>query len=206
MSNKYEQLRAKFLQNVADYEDEEFAEYDEIIRTHYQALLPKMEAALDDDYKKEIEAGILTLFNQMPDLSNASPAQTIVFDFNEGRSFVYLSAWGKHKKPVKEDYIPLDNKLNNCVFEEVGPFEFDGFEKIKEMLYEGPEIDTEVDLVGDYSAALEYLLTVKTLMVFKECFNVIFSSELVNKIKRIKPCYYYISLHDADDVLLYIEQ
>ncbi len=206
MSNTYEAHREAFLRAVDAYEDEDFAQYDETIRQHYRAALANMEKWAEGELKREVQRSLPALFERMREqvrgLAERGPIQTFVIDFNEAHSWAYLSAYGAHKEPVRDDHLPLANKVDNCVFEEVGPFRFEAHEQIRDELLSEPDLETDYDLCGELSAALQSLFLKRVLLLFGES---TVSPDWLACTQRVTPCHVFVSIHDGEDVLIFRE-
>lgn len=142
-------------------------------------------------------------------LSLAGPVQAYVFYFGTAHGEAYLAGYG----PVRPQTLaapgvglPLVDRLNNCVFEEVGPITIPGLlEARDEMPSEVGDTFEELDLSGEEDE-LSSLFALQSFCMLQEAFREAYHPRRLSAHDRLSPCLFYAQEHDGGlSALLLVE-
>ncbi len=198
IEQEYQKHKQKFVEEMKCFDYADSDEDNRLIKEYFLGQLAQIDAL---DVHAEIQQCISYLFTLISDKGNATPIQAVVFDVNEVRGQVSLSAYGPLVEPVDGEWLSLHNRANNCVFDDVGLFDLSTYQAQLESLLEMPCTEDDLDC-GDETAELRYLLMLKVFKQFKEQFNHSDSDALLASVALQNPCYFFVSQHDGVSCLM----
>lgn len=142
-------------------------------------------------------------------ISLSKPVQAYVFYFGTAHAVAYLAGYGALRPETLAApgaALPLDDRLDNCLFEEVGPVEIPGLEDERDsMPSEVGDVLEELDLEAEEDR-LSNLFALQSFCMLQAAFHEAYEPRRLATHERLSPCLFYAQEHDGGlAALLHVE-